>query len=207
MALQDLTPQLRTRLSRMEREVGWFVLLAAGLLVFGFAYYVYNTAERKGWFKIKATYYTYTEGASGLKEGDPVKLMGLDVGQITLIVPMPAEQFEHNMFVEFALKDPFYGYVWTKGSKAKVATADLLGKRVLEVSKGTGGHPTHIFWPQRLLSVGELESLPEWQKWLLGQDVYDASGTNLILPALWPLSTNLSTLRAAGLRQIRIVDG
>ena len=33
MALQDLTPQLRTRLNRMERAVGWFVLL--GLILFG----------------------------------------------------------------------------------------------------------------------------------------------------------------------------
>ena len=38
MALQDLTPQLRTRLSRMEKAVGWFVTLAMALLVFGFDY-------------------------------------------------------------------------------------------------------------------------------------------------------------------------
>jgi len=36
MALQDLTPQLRTRLNRMERAVGWFVVLAAVLLILGF---------------------------------------------------------------------------------------------------------------------------------------------------------------------------
>jgi len=53
MALQDLTPQLRKRLSRMERAVGWFVLLVTGLLVFAFRYYVCHTAERKGWFKTK----------------------------------------------------------------------------------------------------------------------------------------------------------
>jgi ABC-2 type transport system permease protein len=34
MAVQDLTPQLRTRLGRVERVVGWFVILAtAGLFV------------------------------------------------------------------------------------------------------------------------------------------------------------------------------
>jgi len=33
MALQDLTPQLRTRLSRMERAVGWFVFVATALLL------------------------------------------------------------------------------------------------------------------------------------------------------------------------------
>ena len=59
MALQDLTPQLRTRLSRMERAVGWFVFLAMLLLAFGFVYYVYATAERKGWF------------ARGYQRGEP----------------------------------------------------------------------------------------------------------------------------------------
>ena len=86
MALQDLTPQLRTRLSRMERAVGWFVLLAAGLLIFGFVYYVYNTAERKGWFKTKAPYFTFIDRATGLKVGDPVRLMGFDVGEIKHIL-------------------------------------------------------------------------------------------------------------------------
>src|SRR5437660_9987655 len=75
MALQDLTPQLRTRLSRMERAVGWFVLLATGLLVFGFGYYAYHTAERKGWFKTKAPFFTFADRATGLKVGDPVNLM------------------------------------------------------------------------------------------------------------------------------------
>src|SRR6185369_5957800 len=101
MALQDLTPQLRTRLSRMERAVGWFVVLAAGLLMFGFGYYIYNTAEKKGWFKIKAPYFTFTSAATGLKVGDPVKLMGLDVGRITSMDPQPPWDFEYNMYVEF----------------------------------------------------------------------------------------------------------
>ena len=35
MALQDLTPQLRTRLNRMERAVRWFVIVAAVLLLVG----------------------------------------------------------------------------------------------------------------------------------------------------------------------------
>jgi len=45
MALQDLTPQLRTRLSRLERVVGIFVVLATLLLLAGLGYYVYSTAE------------------------------------------------------------------------------------------------------------------------------------------------------------------
>ncbi len=80
MALQDLTPQLRTRLSRMERAVGWFVFLATALLLFGFGYYIYHTAERKGWFKIKAPFFTYVQSSAGLNVGDPVYMMGFAVG-------------------------------------------------------------------------------------------------------------------------------
>ena len=69
MPLQDLTPQLRTRLNRMERAVGWFIILATVLLLFGFGYYIYNTAERRGWFKIKAPYFTYAESGAWVQRG------------------------------------------------------------------------------------------------------------------------------------------
>ena len=96
MALQDLTPQLRTRLSRMERAVGWFVFLATALLLFGFGYYIYHTAERKGWFKIKAPFHTYLQSSAGLNVGDPVFMMGFPVGQITGVEPQqPCEP--HNV--------------------------------------------------------------------------------------------------------------
>ena len=160
MALQDLTPQLRTRLSRMERAVGWFVALAVILLVSGFVYYVYHTAESKGWFVVKVPYYTYTDRATGLKVGDPVYMMGLTVGQITRMEPMPPE-FHYNIYVEFAIKPPYYDYLWTDGSRAKVTTADLLGKRNLEVTKGTNGYPAYIFYPLRTLSLAELRVWPD----------------------------------------------
>src|ERR1019366_8829370 len=88
-ALQDLTPQLRTRLSRMEWAVGWFVILAMLLLGFGFVYYAYNTAQRKGWLLTKAPYFTYVNSADGLLPGDTVMLMGFEVGQITRIDAQP----------------------------------------------------------------------------------------------------------------------
>src|ERR1019366_315003 len=89
MALQDLTPQLRTRLSRMQRAVGWFVFVATALLIFGFGYYIYHTAERKGWFKIKAEFFTYLQSSTGLNVGDRVVMMGFQVGHITSVEPQP----------------------------------------------------------------------------------------------------------------------
>ncbi len=205
MALQDLTPQLRTRLSRMERAVGLFVALAIGLLGFGFAYYVYNTAKRKGWFLTKAPYYTFIDRATGLKVGDPVTLMGRDAGRIIAIEPMPADQFEYNIYVQFELRFPHYGYMWTEGSFARVATADLLGKRGLEVTKGTGGYPTYVSHPLREILTAQAGSLPDTALWLLGQELYDVAETNLLAPALAPL-TNLNLLAASGKKALTVLD-
>lgn len=207
MALQDLTPQLRTRLSRMERAVGWFVVLAAALLVFGFSYYVYNTAVRKGWFLTKAPYFTFTDRATGLRVGDPVMLMGFNAGQITRITAMPAEQFDYDVYIEFELRSPFYGYMWTVGSRAKVATADLLGNRVLEVTRGLGGYPTYVFHPLRELPLTQVQNLPERDQWQLAEDIYDSSGLELVIGAFSPLSeANLATIAALGVRDIRVLD-
>jgi len=206
MALQDLTPQLRTRLSRVERAVGWFVLLATLLLVSGFAYYVYHTAQRKGWFVTKAPYYTFADRATGLKVGDPVKLMGFDVGQITRIDAMPPYD-AFNVYVEFEIKDPYYGYLWTEGSRAKVTSADLLGQRGLEVTKGTKGYPTYMFNPLREITPGEATKWRELEKWKLAEEIRDATGTNVVVPALTPLSKiNSAQLASLGHERVRVLD-
>jgi len=204
MALQDLTPQLRTRLSRMERAVGWFVVLAMALLILGFAYYLRSTAQRKGWFLTKAPYFTFTDRATGLKVGDPVLLMGLEVGQITDLKPMPPYD-QYEIYVQFELKDPYYGYIWTEGSRAKVATADLLGKRVLEVTKGIQGAPTYIFHPLRDVALAEVAALPQFETWRLAEDIYTLDGLDLVTPVLSPL-TNLNLIASAGRSQIRVLD-
>src|SRR5580692_5543422 len=107
MALQDLTPQLRTRLNRMERAVGWFMFLATALLLFGFGYYIYSTARQKGWFKAKAPYYTYANSAKGINVGDPVYLLGRSVGRVTEVEPMPPRS-GHEIFIAFEILEPDY---------------------------------------------------------------------------------------------------
>jgi ABC-type transporter Mla subunit MlaD len=204
MALQDLTPQLRTRLSRMERAVGWFVVLAMLLLAVGFAYYLYTTAEQKGWFVIKARFFTLVDRATGLKVGDPVQLMGFDAGQIKRIEPMKPYS-PYNVYIEFEIKDPYYGYLWSEGSRAKVNAADLLGKRVLEVTKGTNGFPAYIFYPLRELSLEEAGTLTEPENWRMAQEIMERQSTNLLSRPWRPL-TNLQAVAAAGYTNIMIMD-
>jgi ABC-type transporter Mla subunit MlaD len=192
----------------MERAVGWFVILAICLLLFGLGYYLYATAERKGWFLTKAPFFTFTDRGTGLKVGDPVLLMGFDAGQITVIKPMPADQFTYNVYVEFELKSPNYGYMWTKGSQAKVTTADLLGKRVLEVTKGTDGYPVYVFFPLRTnVPVSEARSISDASNWQLAQEISDASGSNVLAKALTPLTNvDLNAVFGAGYTNINLLD-
>ena len=210
MALQDLTPQLRTRLNRMERVVGWFVLLATLLLLFGFGYYLYKTAERKGWFEAKAPFYIWADRATGLKPGDPVQMMGFDVGQITEVTAASADEWDHNVYLEFVVKDThthkYIGYLWTQGTRAQLTSADLLGKRVLEVTKGTNGYPIYLFNPLEDVSVADAQNLPDLNKWRLAEEIYDEAGSNLIVKAWQPLSHDLLQKVAGHKQQIRVAD-
>jgi ABC-type transporter Mla subunit MlaD len=138
--LGDLTPQLRTRLFRTERFVGLFVAVAGVLMLVGFLYYLYHTAERRGWFVPSSPYFTFVHSADGLKIGDPVLLMGFSVGEITQIEAQPPENY-YNVYVAFEVRRPYYGYVWTD-SKARIITGDLFGSRRIEVTKGVDGMPT-----------------------------------------------------------------
>lgn len=189
----------------MERAVGWFVLLAVGLLLFGFGYYLYNTAERKGWFRTKAPYYTYTVSTSGLKVGDPVTLMGLGIGQITRMEPMPPENWEHNMYVEFEIRSPYFGYIWTEGSRAEVASAGLLGSRSLEVTKGTNGYPTYVFHPLSWFTLSAARAMVGSTNWVLAQEILPPGSTNPIARAFKPL-TDPAAIAQAGFSNLLMMD-
>ena len=137
MALQDLTPQLRTRLSRLERTVGLFVGVATLLLLAALIFYIQQTAKRKGWFDKKLPYYTFVHTGAGLKVGDPIRLMGFDVGQITKIEAQPPEDSYFDVFIAFEVKAPYFGYLW-EDSRAKVgAAADSVFAKVFGVPIGT----------------------------------------------------------------------
>lgn len=183
MALNDLTPQLRTRLNRVERAVGWFVFLAAALLVFGFAYYIYHTAERKGWFVIKAKFFTYVQSSSGLTVGDPVVMMGFPVGQITLIQAMPPGDLR-NVRVEFEVRDRYFRYIWTGGSHVKVNAAGFLNQRQLEVLRATNGYALCVTQPISILELAKAREMAAKSPghWQLAQEILDAQ-SNVVFHA------------------------
>lgn len=199
MPLQDLTPQLRTRLNRMEKAVGWFVFVAAILLLFGFGYYIYHTAERKGWFLTKAKFMTYVQSSAGLKVGDSVVMMGFPVGEITKIHAMPPGD-AHNVRVEFQIRDNYFRYIWSRGSFVKI-NGGLLGQSQLEVTRATNGYALAVTQPVFFKTITELQQLAATQpgEWQLSQFVFDAN-TNIVLrPYAELTASSLQTLAALNL--------
>ncbi len=135
MPVQDLTPQLRTRLSRVERAVGIFVILATLLLLAGLAFYIHSTAQRKGWTKVKFNYYTYLRSGEGVRPGDEVTLLGFPAGRVTKVEAMEPFYWEGNVFVQFEILEPYDGYIYDD-SRVKIVAKGFLGQRGLEVLMG-----------------------------------------------------------------------
>ncbi len=167
----------------MERAVGWFVFIAAALLLFGFGYYIYHTAEHKGWFKTKAQFVTYVQSSAGLKVGDPIFMMGFQVGNITLVHPLqPGDKY--NVEVRFEIVDPYFRYIWSKGSFVKV-NGGFLGQSQLEITRGTsGGYALAVTQPIFHKTIDELKLLvvTESNRWQLSQYVFNSESNAVFIP-------------------------
>jgi hypothetical protein len=211
MPLQDLTPQLRTRLSRLERLVGWFVIIATLLLLFGLAYYVYQLAERKGWFRTKMHYFTFVRNATGLKIGDRVRLMGFDAGEIVQIEAQPPEDQYFNVYLQFIVYEPYYGYLWSD-SRAKVGAADFLGNRFIEVTKGTNGAPTYALREVREVTISDaFQLLGGTNQYIFSESIYDTNVNFFIRPgdALGndaETRAELQYLQAMNVQRIQVIN-
>ncbi len=160
MALQDLPPQLRTRL----RKVEWFVVLFLGgtlvLMAVSLAWFIKKTGDARGWWVTEVPYYTYLRDASGIKIGSPVQMIGFKVGQVTKIEAVSLEDLRnwdyygsHPVYVGFTVREPYPGYI-TSDSRLKLAglPLEIAGGVTLEVTVGSANslHTTtnqggHIF--------------------------------------------------------------
>lgn len=143
MALRDLNPELRSKLSEKEKAIGLFIAFTALLFLAAFAVHTWRTALARGWMDEKIYYTTSIDDATGIKVGDPVKLMGFDVGEVTKVIPNePSAWF--NVTIEFFVKRGdynYHGYIWND-SFATVNSLNLLGTRYIELNKGETGIPT-----------------------------------------------------------------
>ena len=151
MALQDLTPQLRTRL----RKVEWMVVLFLGgttlLMLASLGWFIFRTGEARGWWVDEVPYYTYVADATGIKVGTPVHMMGFKVGEVTKVDALPLDQLrswdyyqtnQFRAFVGFKVRDKepsrYPGYI-SSDSRVKLGgfPVEIAGGVVLEISVGS----------------------------------------------------------------------
>lgn len=142
MALHDLTPQLRTRLGRVERLVGVFMLFTFALMIGAFVYFLKQTAKDRGWGVARFRYYTYVADATGLKVGTPVTMAGFNIGTVTKVDQMAMGEWyltnRFNVFIGFEVREKNDGYIWSD-SRVKIGAGDFLGGRSVEVTRGSTG--------------------------------------------------------------------
>ncbi len=192
----------------MEKIVGWFILAATAMMILALGYYLYRTAERRGWFEVKAEYKTYADTGAGLKVGDEVRLMGFPIGQITEIAPQPprGKGSEHNVQIKFVVVGTNYYYIWTGNSRASFVSAGFIGGMELDITKGTNGYNTYINFPVQQMTLAEIKSSPHLPTLRLGEDVYQ--GTNLVSKAWLALSNNavMEKLEGLGLSNVWTID-
>jgi hypothetical protein len=90
----------------------------------------------------------------------------------------------NNVRVEFEIRDNYFRYIWAQGSYVKVNSADFLGKRQLEVTRGTNGPAICVTQPAFYKTIPELQQLitTESDRWQLYQDVLDEN-SNIVFGA------------------------
>jgi phospholipid/cholesterol/gamma-HCH transport system substrate-binding protein len=91
-----------------------------------------------GWFTRKITLHSYVDNAGGLREGAPVRLAGVDIGNVTgvRIVNNPLTPVEVTMKVNTK-----YSFNLRKDSVTLLSTAGILGETFVDVDSSSAKGP------------------------------------------------------------------
>ena len=92
-----------------------------------------------GWFTHKITLRSYFDNAGGLREGAPVRLAGVDIGNVTgirIVGEKPATPVEVTMKVNTK-----YNFNLRKDSVTLLSTAGVLGETYVDIDSSTASGP------------------------------------------------------------------
>jgi phospholipid/cholesterol/gamma-HCH transport system substrate-binding protein len=129
----------RKQISWAQLRVGLMVLVS--LVVFGVG--VFFISGQVGLFTRKYTLKTYFSGASGLRSGSQVRVAGVPVGVVKSIrisdLTDPKKAVEVTMRIPVTYQKEIRGGPKDVSSKARLATAGLLGDAFVDISRGSPG--------------------------------------------------------------------
>jgi phospholipid/cholesterol/gamma-HCH transport system substrate-binding protein len=112
-----------------QLRVGITVLVAASTL--GFLLFLMSSTG--GWFTRRITVKSYFDNAQGLRRGAPVRLSGVDIGNVTDI-RVVNDKDKQQTPVEVTMKiTTQYGYALRRDSVTSLETAGVLGETFLDI--------------------------------------------------------------------------
>jgi phospholipid/cholesterol/gamma-HCH transport system substrate-binding protein len=118
-----------------QLRVGLTVLIASATL----AVLIFLMSGTGGWFTSKIKLRSYVDNAGGLRQGAPVRLAGVDIGNVTgirIIRGNPTTPVEVTMKVNTK-----YSFNLRKDSTILLATAGILGETFVDVDSTTAKGP------------------------------------------------------------------
>ncbi|TKB82668.1 MAG: MCE family protein [Nitrospira sp.] len=120
-------------LTLAQVKVGLLIVTAIGILVF----MVINLEEGMGLFVRHATYHVRVENTLGLKIGGPVRLNGVDIGNIRNIAIAEAAPM---VDLTFTIQRQLAPYIRDDAS-VSINALGLLGDKFLEIHPGSASNP------------------------------------------------------------------
>jgi phospholipid/cholesterol/gamma-HCH transport system substrate-binding protein len=133
--------RLRTTLPSQKQlkwsqlRVGVTVVIASATL----AVLIFLMSGTGGWFTRKITLRSYFDNAQGLREGAPVRLSGVDIGNVTHVQVVNAKPLTP---VEVTMKvNTQYSFNLRKDSVTLMSTAGILGETFVDIDSSTAKGP------------------------------------------------------------------
>lgn len=126
------------RLSNAAREISVGAFVATGLVLFAVGVMAISKEQRL--FSRKTSYWTHFENTSGLAEGSPVRLVGVQIGTVTEI-EFPEDIRETKIKVAFAI-DRAYASRIREGTQALLKSLTYLSQdKYIELTPGDPDRP------------------------------------------------------------------
>jgi phospholipid/cholesterol/gamma-HCH transport system substrate-binding protein len=120
-----------------QLRVGITVIVAS--LTLGFLLFLMSGTA--GWFTPRITLKSYFDNASGLRKGAPVRLSGVDIGNVTDI-KIVRDKDKHLTPVEVTMKlTTKYDYALRRDSMTSLDTAGVLGETYLDIDSAQAVGP------------------------------------------------------------------
>jgi len=167
-------------LSWSELKVGMVVIAALLLLAVG----ILQLSGKAGLFTRNYMLYLRLDNANGLKVGSPVRLEGIEIGNVTDIT-LPRDISEKGVIIAMKVQQSYQDRI-RQDSAATIKTMGLLGDKYVDLEVGSPGSPM-------LASGGYLKNGPEspLNRVLTGAST-GIEGLNTVLGQLHQILGNVS---------------